>query len=326
MPFPRPVRAVLGGALAALLALGATGCGDGDGARPAAGPEKAELTVGTMPIAEGAAVQIAIDRGYFRAEGLTVHQKIVAGGAQALPQLKDGGLDIAHCGHVRAIAAQAGGGYDLRIIAEASQMTPNMAGVLVARDSPVTSLADLAGKKIGTNARGDEASLLLRAALQPYGVRVDEKDIVVAPFPDQEHLLKTGEVDAIVVTEPFVSEIQEHLGARLISDFSSGPTKDFPMTGYVTTRQFARRYPRTVAAFQRAFVRAQAVAEDRAILQEALPRFTKLDPQIISAMNLPAYPTSVSATRLQRVADIMREFGYIRQKVDVTAMAAPIGP
>ncbi|WP_019631531.1 ABC transporter substrate-binding protein [Actinomadura atramentaria] len=326
MRLARKRGTALGGVLlTALLGLSLTACG-GDDKKSANGLEKSEITVGSMPITEGAAVQIAIDKGFFKAEGLTVHQKVVAGAAQALPLLKGGSLDITQGGHVGVIEAQASGTYDLRIIAEASQMTKNLTGILVAKDSPIKTPADLAGKKIGTNARGDQTSLLTRATVQPYGVKIDEqKDVVVQPFPADQQLLKSGKVDAIVVPEPFVSQAQQQIGARLLSDFSEGPTKDFPITGYVTTSKFAKENPKTVAAFQRAFFKAQAIASDRAVLQEALPKFTKLDPKVISTIALPAYPTSISATRIQRVADVMLQFGYLKQKFDVKPIVVENG-
>ncbi|MFI0349166.1 ABC transporter substrate-binding protein [Actinomadura sp. 9N407] len=325
MRFAQTRRTWLAGALAGSLALTLTACGGGDEAS-ANGLEKSEITVGVMPITEGAGVQIAISKGFFKAEGLDVKMQTVTGAADALPKLKGGSLDIAHGGHVGIIQAHASGAYKLRIVAEASSMTKNLNGVLVAKDSTIKSPKELAGKKIGTNARGNQNSLLLRATLQPHGVEVDEtKDVVVAPFPQQESLLKSGKVEAVIVPEPFVTQIQQKLGARILTDFSSGPTKDFPITGFASSEDFATKNPKTVAAFQRALVKAQALAGDRAVLQEAMPKFTKLDAKMVSVINLNNFPTSTSATRLQRVADVMRQFGYLKQDLDVKPLVLQNG-
>ncbi|MEW2354804.1 ABC transporter substrate-binding protein [Spirillospora sp. NPDC029432] len=317
MRFAHSRRQWIAGALAGSLALALTACGGG-GEKSANGLEQSEITVGVMPITEGAGVQIAISRGFFKDEGLEVKMQTVTGSADALPKLKGGQLDIAHGGHVGLIQAQASGDVKLRIVAEASSMTKNLNGVLVPKDSPIKSPKDLAGKKIGTNAINNQNSLLLRATLQPHNVTIDEKkDVVVAPFPQQEALLKNEKVDAIIVPEPFVTQIQQSLGARILTDFSSGPTKDFPITGFAASEKFATENPKTVAAFQRALVKAQAIAGDRAVLQEAMPKFTKLDPKVVSVIALNGFPTSTSATRVQRVADVMRQFGYLKQDLDV---------
>lgn len=325
MRFARPRRASLGGVLTVALAMSLTACGGGE-EKSANGLEKSEITVGVMPITEGASVQIAISKGFFKAEGLKVNIKPVTGAAQAMPMLKGGSIDIAHGGHVGIIQAAADGLYKLRIVAEASAMTKNLNGVLVAKDSTLKSPKDLAGKKIGTNAVGNQNSLLLRATLQPFGITVDEKkDFKVHPFPAQEQLLKSGQIDATIVPEPFVTQMQQSIGARILTDFSSGPTKDFPITGFAANDDFVKKNPKTVAAFQRAFVKAQALASDRAVLQEAMPKFTKMDPKLVSVVNMNAYPTSTSATRLQRVADVMKQFGYLKQPFDVKTIVVENG-
>ncbi|MQY07812.1 ABC transporter substrate-binding protein [Actinomadura macrotermitis] len=325
MKFARLSRVSLGGVVAAALALSMTACG-GDDKKSANGLEKSEINVGVMPITEGAAIQIAIDKGFFKAEGLKVKMRTITGAAEGLPLLKGGSLDIIHGGHVGIIQAHTSGAFKLKILAEASSMTKNLNGVLVAKDSKLASPKDLAGKKIGTNAKGNQNSLLLRATLAPFNINVNEdKDVVVAPFPAQEQLLKSGKVDAIIVPEPFVTQIQQTIGARVLTDFSSGPTKDFPITGFSSTDEFAAKNPKTVAAFQRAFVKAQALASDRSVLAAAMPKFTKMDPKTISLINLPAFPTSTNATRLQRVADVMKQFGYLKEPFDVKPMVSQNG-
>jgi NitT/TauT family transport system substrate-binding protein len=326
MKFARLRYASLGGALAVALAVSVAACGGGDSEKSSNGLEKADLNVAVMPIMEGAAVQIGITKGYFKAEGLNVKLSIVSGGSEALPKLKGGSLDISQSGHVVFLQAADQGVLKPKIIAEASSMTKNLNAILVAKDSPIRSPKDLAGKKIATNAKGTQISLLVRAALEPYGVQINEdKDFVIAPFPNHEQLLKTGKVDAVVVPEPFVTQMQQSIGARLLTDFSTGPTKDIPITGYGATEEFVQKNPKTVAAFQRAIVKAQADAADRAVLQEVVPKYTKIPAQVVSVVNLNGFPTSTSATRIQRVADVMKQLGYLKNAIDVNTMVMQNG-
>ncbi|MFD0856110.1 ABC transporter substrate-binding protein [Actinomadura adrarensis] len=326
MKFAMDRRRWLAGALAGALTLSLAGCGD-DAEVSANGLEKSEINVGVMPISEAAGVQIAISRGFFKAEGLDVKLTIANGAAEVLPKLKGGQIDIGQAGHVGVIDAQVKGAFGkLKIVAEASSMTKNLNGILVAKDSSIRTPKDLAGKKIGTNAVKNQNSLLAHATLQPHGVKIDEdRDVVVAPFPAQEQLLKSGKVEAIIVPEPFVTQVQQSIGARLLTDFSSGPTKDFPITGFASTEEFATKNPKTVAAFQRALAKAQALAADRAVLQEELPKFTKLDAKIVGVIALNGFPTSTSATRIQRVADVMLQFGYLQSRFDVKTFVVEHG-
>lgn len=205
-------------------------------------------------------------------------------------------------------------------------MTKNLNAILVAKDSKISSPKDLVGKKIAANAKHDQIALLVRSALAPYGVQIDEdKDFQLIPFPNQEAALKEKKVDAVVVPEPFVTQIQQNIGARLLTDFSTGVTKDIPITGYAATEDFVKENPKTVAAFQRAIVKAQAEAADRAVLQEVVPKYTKLPPAVISVVTLNNFPTSTSASRIQRVADVMKQFGYLKHNVDVNSMVLQNG-
>ena len=51
--------------------------------------------------------------------------------------------------------------------------------------------------------------------------------------------------------------------------------------------------------------------------------YTKIPPPVASVINLGAYPTSLSASRIQRVADLMTDFGYLTKKVDVASLLVP---
>src|SRR5919198_6106415 len=72
MKFPRTHRMLTTGTAAVgVLALTVTGCGSDDSTSPS-GLEKGTITVGMLPVEASAAVKLSVDRGLFKAEGLTV--------------------------------------------------------------------------------------------------------------------------------------------------------------------------------------------------------------------------------------------------------------
>src|SRR5258705_504966 len=84
-------------------------------------------------------------------------------------------------------------------------------------------------KKIAVNVKRNLSSLMVQATLQPSGVKLDdEKNFVAVPFPQMEAALKTGAVEAVQAVEPFATQLQKSIGARLITDLSQGPTANFP--------------------------------------------------------------------------------------------------
>lgn len=316
-------RVTIGAALAIALAMTGTACSDSDDTpkNNSGGLEKAEITVGSMPITDDAPLQIAVQQGLFKAEGLTVKLETITGGADAIPKLKGGALDISFGNFVSFLGATSKGVIDARFVAEGFQSAPGTHAIVVPKDSPITSLKDLDGKKVGVNTKRNISSLLIKATLAPSGVTLDDdKNFVEMPFPNMEAALKAKSVDAVQAVEPFVTQLQQSIGAKVLSDLSQGPTADFPIAGYATTADFASKNPKTIAAFQKALAKAQGMAADHKIVQAILPSYTKITPEVAATLSYGAFPTTLSAARLQRVADVMQQYGYLTEKMDVKSL------
>jgi NitT/TauT family transport system substrate-binding protein len=333
MKFPHIRRTKLV-VLAATTALTLTvaGCGGNDDSGSAkssssgSGLEKTTINVGTLPVADLAQLKIAADRGFFKAEGLTVKTQMLQGGAEAVPKLKSGNLDISGGAFVPFFLAEASGAIKLHIVADAFQSAPGTHVILVAKDSPIKSVRDLAGKKIGINVKRNLGSLMMQATLQPQGVKIDDfKDVVEIPFPNMQQALSTHSVDAVQAVEPFNTQIQKAIGARQITDLSQGVTANFPIAGYASTQEWAAKNPKTLAAFQRAISKAQALLTDRQILNQTLPTYTKIKPDVAAAIHVGLYPASIDMGRLKRVSDLMVQYGYIPKPIDVQSMVSSTG-
>src|SRR5438128_1838060 len=106
--------------IAATLALltAASGCGvlggssdsGGSSQKPGAAagaPEKAKIKVGVLPVVDVAPLYQAIDKGYFKQEGLDVEAVPQASGPAAVQGIIGGDLDIAFTSYPGAFAAQA---------------------------------------------------------------------------------------------------------------------------------------------------------------------------------------------------------------------------
>jgi NitT/TauT family transport system substrate-binding protein len=324
MKFPRTRHTVTTGvAVLTAVVLAAAGCG-GSSAKTSSssGLEKNAITVGLLPVADAAQLKLAIDRGFFKAEGLSVKIQILQGGAEAPPKLSSGALDVSFGAYVPFFMAKAGG-FPLHIVADAFESAPGTHTILVARDSPIHTVKQLAGKKIGINVKHNLGSLMVQATLQPQGVRLDDyKDFVPIPFPNLEAALKNHTVDAVQAVEPFSTQMQKSIGARLITDLSEGPTASFPIAGYASTENWAKQHPKTLAAFQRAITKAQVLLADRQVLAQTLPTYTQIDASTAATLHVGSYPTSINTTRLQRVADVMQEYGYSKQPIDVKSLVS----
>ena len=304
----------LAAALAALaLAVAACG-GGGDSSSSNGGRER--ITVAALPLTDSAALYLARDRGLFAKEGLDVRIQPVQQSIQALPALAKGQVDvIASANYVTFLQADEKGTLDVRILAEGVRTAPHMMDVLVPKDSEIKSAADLAGRKVAVNILNNVQSLTLNAILDARGIgRPEYRQIA---FPQMGPALERGQADAVHAVEPFDSAIQGELGARVVLDGGSAPVESLPLSGYVTTRQYAAEHPKVAAAFQRAIQAAsKTAAEDPSAVRAELPKYTKVTAAEAKSIRLPAYPATTSPAQLRRLIELMRKQGLLKKSVD----------
>jgi NitT/TauT family transport system substrate-binding protein len=277
-------------------------------------PEITNVTVAAIPTADLLGLYIAEDDGYFARQGLHVTiEKIPSSEAIIADQLA-GNVDISAGSYIPYITAQAAGAR-FRILAEASTLRAETRALVVPAGSPITSISDLIGKKIGVNGTNSIGTLLISALFAEHGLSPKKVDLVTddAGFPAMPAQLNAGAWSAAFLAEPYVTLAEEEYGVRVLADFDSGATLNFPIDGYVATQSWARKYPNTAAAFVRAIEQGQAVAETNVpAVQTAMAKADDLPSSVTSLMALPQFPTGpVDETRLQREAEEMLQFGLL---------------
>ena len=304
--------------IAAAIMVLASGCSMA-GSRPAstlaaAKPEQADVTVAALPAVDLVALYIAQDEGLFSEQGLHVTiEKIASSQAIIASQLK-GQVDITAGSYVPYISAQAAGAR-FRILAEASVLGPGARVLVTTADSPITTVAQLAGKKIGVNGTNSIGTLLVSSLLAENGVSPKEVDFVTDAqgFPAMPGKLQDGVWAAAFLSEPYITVAQEQYGDQVLADLDQGDTANFPVDGYVATQAWAQKYPNTAAAFVRAIEEGQRIANsDAPAVQAAMARYDQLPKDVTAAMVLSRYPIGpVDETRIERVATDMLQFGML---------------
>jgi NitT/TauT family transport system substrate-binding protein len=105
-----------------------------------------------VPAVDSAGFFVALDRGLFKAQGLTVNFVPVSSSETAIADQVAGAYDITGGNYVSYIQAQQEHRADLDIFAEGSVMEPGTQGIYTLPDSPVATLADLKGQTVAINA------------------------------------------------------------------------------------------------------------------------------------------------------------------------------
>ena len=245
---------------------------------PATGaPELSSITIGALPSADSVTLQIAQDKGFFKQQGLTNVKIITETTTNAGTQgLLSHTMDFTGENYVGMFAAEkAVPNLNLRIVADNSQTSPGLYVLLVPKDSPLTSVAQLKGKKVGFPAPGfNFGSMAADVQMKPYNESSADFTTVVLPFAAALTALAAHQVDAIFTTEPFITIAEAAAGDRVLTDLLGGPLAGFPTACWGTNAAFAQKYPKTVAAFQRAMTEAtQVAATNPRYVRSELPKF-----------------------------------------------------
>lgn len=321
--------------LATALALVASLCGcgllGGNDEPPPGEPEVSSLNVSIMKTTDLAPFLLAVKEGFFDDEGLDVAFVDAPSGGDSVDRLIAGEVDIAYSSYPPLFLAESRrAGQDeggIRIVADAASASPNSCVVVALPSSSVTSAGDLAGKRVAVTATGTTSDLLTMSRLREEGVDHDTVQWITTPFPAMADALRAGDVDAAFVTEPFLSQTRIDAGAVPIFDAATGPTADLPVAGWGTTGDFVRERPRTVAAFQRAMRRGTDLAlSDRGLVDPLLVEFAGVAEAVAREATLLTFRSTPDAGRLQRVPDLMLEFGVIEEELDATTMIVPTAP
>ncbi|SDJ65896.1 ABC transporter substrate-binding protein [Nonomuraea jiangxiensis] len=220
-------------ALSVVIAMTLTGCGGGEepSSTGANGLEKATIKVGALPIPDPVALYIAQAKGFFKQEGLEVQPVTITGGAAALPQIENGSLDISQTNYVSTFLAVSQG-KPIKLVADMYQAAPDTFNIMVPKDSPISTVADLKGRTILVNNLRNIGTLAVTAQLKAAGLSETDVKFAEKPFPEMGNAINSGQADAGWITEPFITANEKALGFRTLVDTMTGPTADLAIAGW----------------------------------------------------------------------------------------------
>jgi aliphatic sulfonates family ABC transporter substrate-binding protein len=158
-------------------------------------------------------------------------------GPPLLEAMAAGAVDFGMTGEAPPVFAQAAGA-DI-VYAGAVPEPGRTSGLLVHADSPIRTLEDLRGKRIGF-ARATRAHYDLVQALRHVGLGWHDVTPVNLAPADATAAFQQGAIDVWAIWDPYYAIAMQDPRTRLLADAQGfAPTNDF----YLASRDFAQRAP-----------------------------------------------------------------------------------
>ncbi|RMF79013.1 MAG: hypothetical protein D6737_12925, partial [Chloroflexi bacterium] len=170
------------------------------------------IRMGYIPILAFAPYFVAKDKGYFEDLGLDVELELFRSGDPMIAPLSLGQLDVGGGEIGPALINAVNAGLDVRVVGGHSSQPPGFGAVpLIVRDDlvesgEVTSVADLAGKRLAINIERGVAEYLLNSALSQFGLSIDDVEIVAIPFPEMPAALANDAIDGAILPHPLAGQ------------------------------------------------------------------------------------------------------------------------
>lgn len=302
-----------------------TGCASPASTPVASSDETRTITVAVQPAALFAPIYVALDEGFFEEEGLDVTTQTVATAAEIVPMVINGQVQFG-AGSAPPVISAVSNNVDIKIVSTLSSSDAASAQILVPADSDIDSLTDLAGARVAVNAHSGLLELANVAAAENAGVDSSKIEFVPIAFGEMVPSLAAGQVDAITLAEPFISQSAGDNLKLISSPLVDGFGEVSAGSNVFASNQLIESDPDLVARFQRAMQKAVSYsAEHPEAVTSALVEHAGMTEEQVSAMAPIPFTSDTSEDSLAAMAGLMAELGWIERApaVDDIVAAAP---
>jgi NitT/TauT family transport system substrate-binding protein len=248
----------------AVLAVTLTGCAGKPGAAGTSG--KVTIAVGGQPLLVYLPTTLADRLGYYAQEGVRVEIQDLQGGSKALQALQGGSVDVVSGYYDHTIQMQAKGREAVSFVS--MLRLPSLALVVSPKSSrPINSVADLKGANIGVTSPGSSTDFFLKYLLVKHGMAADDARVHgIGGDTSAVAAMEQGQVDAAVMIDPSISQLQQRLGeakVKILVDARTvlGLRQDFGVDTYpaavlYSTREWLNNNGDSARKLAKAIVRA----------------------------------------------------------------------
>lgn len=291
-----------------------------------------QIRIGFWPVASGLPFFAAVDQGYFKQAGLDVVVQKHASAQQAMEAMLSGRAEGSANGVATAVLAVgeiAQPGLLKIFCSNPSNAEYVLDEFIVAKDSPLQSVADLKGKRIACGP-GIQNLTIARSILEQAGV----PDAKVTELPIAQHIaaIATDQVDAIYTLEPTgtvgrLNGVSKVLEAGVVAKYLLGDPMAPWFGGSATlTSSFINEHPDVAHKFMQAYRQGVVLLKtDPAKARPSLKGYTAIDGALTNEVPMNDYVfydefTPEQIAYFQKYFDLFTAKGIFSKPLSVQSM------
>lgn len=195
------------------------------------------VTIGYLPSDHDAALFVADAQGKYAENGINTKLVQFNNGGDLMTAMASGDIDVGYVG-ITPVLSSIEKGVPVKVISAAQT---EGSGIVVAKNSEINSVSDLAGKKIATPGEASIQHMLLSYYLKQNGMSINDLKVSAMKVPSMNDAIKTNNIDGMITFEPYVS-IAEQNGARVLVD-SADILPNHPCCVVVASNKFIKDHP-----------------------------------------------------------------------------------
>ena len=290
---------------------------------------QAKGKLGYMKIVDNAAMFVAMEKGFFKAEGLELETLPLAGGAPIINGVVSGDLQFGWTNVISLYQARVEG-FDFKLIAGGAtnvKAKKESHAILVANNAPLKTAKDLEGKTVAVNTLNNIVHLMAMAWIDKNGGSSSKVKFVEVPFPQMAATLSAGKVDAISVHEPFATAAGEKDGARVLAQPWGDVLPKFLIASWFASEKWLAKNKETGQAFVRAIGRGiDAIQADPEGSRAAMVKWAGLNPDLAGKIGLPVFEKGVSEKDIQATIDLTLKYKLISKAFQAREVISDLAP
>lgn len=299
----------------------------------AAAPAQTALKVGGLKTISLLPVSYAVEKGYFKREGLDVEVVTVNSGPAVISAVMSNSVQIGYSASLPVLFARAQN-QPVRIFTaftyETTQPEGQWTWLVASERSGVKSVKELAGKTIAINASSSLCELLAREHLAKAGVAWDAVKKIVVPFPQMQAALQLGNADAACLVEPFRTNVRVApaiKGVTLASGSLAGGAPRYALDILFAKEDWGNANKDTLRRFNKGLKAAlDDFSRDRAAWRKLIADEFKLGPAVVSLMksDLEFSDLLPKASDIQPLVDGLSRHGLLSAPLKAGDLILPL--